>query len=66
MSMSRKIAQTTGRRRSVGRTQVQVKIFGEAATQEYTFPVDTGATYLGLPLEEIEALGLQHLRVESS
>ena len=46
----------------MGRTQVQVKIFGEAATQEYTFLVDTGATYLGLPLEDIEALGLQHLR----
>ena len=43
----------------VGKTEVQVKMFGLAATREYTFLVDTGATYLGLPLEEIRALGLR-------
>ena len=46
----------------MGRTEVKAKIIGEAQTREYTFLVDTGATYLGLPLEEIEALGLRQLR----
>jgi predicted aspartyl protease len=43
----------------VGITEVQASIIGGTGTREYTFVVDTGATYLGLPLEEIEALGLQ-------
>ena len=43
----------------MGRTEVQARIIGERETREYTFLVDTGATYLGLPVEEIEALGLQ-------
>lgn len=46
----------------MGRTEVTATIIGETQTREYTFLVDTGATYLGLPLEEIEALGLRQLR----
>jgi predicted aspartyl protease len=46
----------------VGRTEIQARIFGEKATREYTFLVDTGATYLALPAEEIEALGLRQGR----
>ena len=42
----------------MGVTQVRATIFGEMAAREYTFMVDTGSTYLALPLEEIEALGL--------
>jgi len=43
----------------VGRTEVQAKVIGDKETREYTFLVDTGATYLALPMEEIEALGLR-------
>ena len=43
----------------MGVTQVQATIFGEKEAREYTFMVDTGSTYLALPLEEIEALGLE-------
>ena len=46
----------------MGRPEVQAKIIGESETREYTFLVDTGATYLALPMEEIEALGLQRGR----
>ena len=46
----------------MGRTEVQAKVIGERETREYTFLVDTGATYLALPLEEIEALGLRQSR----
>jgi predicted aspartyl protease len=46
----------------VGRTEIQAKIFGEKETREYTFLVDTGATYLALPSGEIEALGLRQGR----
>ena len=46
----------------MGRTQVQARIFGDRETREYTFLVDTGASYLSLPLEEIEALGLRQGR----
>ncbi len=46
----------------MGRTQVQARIIGDRETREYTFLVDTGATYLALPLEEIEALGLRQGR----
>jgi len=46
----------------VGLTEIQATIVGDKATKEYTFVVDTGATYLGLPLEEIELLGLQRSR----
>ena len=47
---------------SVGRTEVQAKVIGQNETREYTFLIDTGATYLSLPSEEIEALGLQQTR----
>lgn len=43
----------------MGLTEVQATIIGENDTKEYIFVVDTGATYLGLPMEEIESLGLQ-------
>ncbi len=43
----------------MGRTQVQAKVIGDKETREYTFLVDTGATYLALPADEIEALGLR-------
>ena len=43
----------------MGVTQVQATIFGNNDTREYTFMVDTGSTYLALPMEEIEALGLE-------
>jgi predicted aspartyl protease len=47
---------------SVGRTEIQARIFGDNETREYTFLVDTGATYLALPQEEIDALGLRRGR----
>ena len=43
----------------MGRTEIQAKVIGDRETREYTFLVDTGATYLALPMEEIEALGLR-------
>ena len=43
----------------MGVTQVQATIYGEKETRQYTFMVDTGSTYLALPLEEIDALGLE-------
>ena len=43
----------------MGVTEVQATIIGEIETRDYNFVVDTGATYLGLPMEEIESLGLQ-------
>ena len=43
----------------MGVTQVKATIFGERETREYTFVVDTGATYLGLPIEDIQSLGLR-------
>ena len=43
----------------MGRTEVQARIIGDKEAREYTFLVDTGATYLALPAEEIEALGLR-------
>ncbi len=43
----------------MGRTEIQARIIGDKETREYTFLVDTGATYLALPAEEIEALGLR-------
>ena len=46
----------------MGRTQVQAKVIGNKETREYTFLVDTGATYLALPMAEIEALGLRQSR----
>ncbi len=46
----------------MGVTQVQAQVFGESETREYQFMVDTGSTYLALPSEEIEALGLRRGR----
>ena len=46
----------------MGRTEVQAKVIGRNESRDYTFLVDTGATYLSLPAEEIEALGLQQTR----
>ena len=43
----------------MGVTQVQARVSGEKDTREYTFLIDTGATYMALPEEEIEALGLR-------
>ena len=42
----------------MGRTYVEAIIFGPADSRRYSFFVDTGAALMGLPLEEIEALGL--------
>lgn len=42
----------------MGVTQVQARIYGENETREYTFLVDTGSTYLALPIEQIRELGL--------
>lgn len=41
---------------------MQARIFGDNETREYTFLVDTGATYVALPQDEIEALGLRQTR----
>ena len=46
----------------MGLTEVQARIFGENETREYRFMVDTGSTFLALPQEEIEALGLRRAR----
>ena len=46
----------------MGKTEVQARVIGDKETREYTFLVDTGATYLALPAQEIEALGLQRGR----
>ena len=45
----------------MGRTQVEAAIIGPASEGSYTFLVDTGSTYMGLPLEEIEGLGLNRM-----
>ncbi len=42
----------------MGLTEVQAHVSGHNGTRGYTFTVDTGSTYLALPLEEIKALGL--------
>jgi predicted aspartyl protease len=44
---------------AVGLTEVQATIIGGIETKDYPFVVDTGAIYLGLPIEEIDTLGLQ-------
>ena len=43
----------------MGKTEVHARVIGEKETREYTFLVDTGASYLALLTEEIEALGLR-------
>ena len=42
----------------MGVTYASGSITGKTETKEYTFRVDTGATRVGLPQEDIEALGL--------
>lgn len=42
----------------MGRTFVEAIISGPSDTRRYSFFVDIGAALMGLPLEEIEALGL--------
>ena len=42
----------------MGRTFVDAIIYGPSDTRRYSFLVDTGAALMGLPVEEIEALGL--------
>ena len=42
----------------MGVTTVQARVFGEGETRQYEFMVDTGSTFLALPQEEIDALGL--------
>lgn len=42
----------------MGRTFVQAIISGPSDTRRYSFLVDTGSALMGLPIEEIEALGL--------
>ena len=43
----------------MGRTEGRANVIGDDETREYTFLIDTGATYLALPAEEIDALGLR-------
>ena len=43
----------------MGMTEVQATISGRKGHREYTFIVDTDSTYIGLPLEEIDAIGAQ-------
>lgn len=40
------------------RTTVQALAIGENGTRSFTFLVDAGSAYVGLPLDDIEALGL--------
>lgn len=42
----------------MGRITVQALAIGENGTRSFSFLVDTGSTYVGLPTEDIEALGL--------
>ena len=42
----------------MGRTFVTATINGPSATSDYSFLIDTGASLMGLPMAEIEALGL--------
>lgn len=42
----------------MGRTFVNATVIGQRATRDYSFMIDTGSTYMGLPIEEIEELGL--------
>ncbi len=42
----------------MGRTTVEAVVTGENGTRRFGFLVDTGSTFVGLPLEDIKALGL--------
>jgi len=43
---------------TMGRTEIQATVQGPNGTRRFTFLVDTGSTFLGLPMSDIEALGL--------
>ena len=45
----------------MGRTFVDITINGPLDFRTYSFLVDAGSALMGLPLEEIEALGLQQV-----
>lgn len=45
----------------MGRTFVEGVITGPSDTRQYSFFVDTGSALMGLPVEEIEALGLEEI-----
>ena len=42
----------------MGRTMVEAYAIGSNGTRRFDFLVDAGSTYVGLPLDDIEALGL--------
>ena len=42
----------------MGRTEVNAVIVGPQVEREFTFVVDTGSVFVGLPAEAIEELGL--------
>ena len=42
----------------MGRTEVNAVIIGPQSEREFTFLVDTGSTFVGLPEDAIEDLGL--------
>ena len=42
----------------MGRAEVNATIIGPHAEREFTFLVDTGAVFVGLPADDIENLGL--------
>ena len=42
----------------MGRTKVEAFVTGENGVRRFEFLVDTGSTFVGLPLDDIEALGL--------
>ena len=42
----------------MGRTTVEAFAIGPNGTRRFEFLVDTGSTFAGLPIEDIEALGL--------
>lgn len=46
----------------MGRTFVTANIIGPNTTKEYSFLVDTGSSYVGLPMVEIQELGLRPIR----
>ena len=42
----------------MGKTMVEAFVTGESGVRRFDFLVDTGSSFMGLPLENIEALGL--------
>ena len=42
----------------MGRTTVEAFVTGDSGVRRFDFLVDTGSSYMGLPLGDIEALGL--------